>query len=557
MSSVDTQSTSRHKRIALCSGRGWTASVAFSGVGRTPEVDVGEWLAERTKAFTGGVERDFEALVDSLTDADVWLSKIPRRDLARHSFAIGAFVADQPTFVLISNFENPTDLVADLAAPVLTVYRQRPRRPHVFVSGQKLAVLRAERRRIAALAARDVPPERIHAALADLNSLVATSCSTSVSSACFTTYVGITGDAAGQPHGLEGRPFFPTFAIPEGFESVIRKLVRDQFGPDSVPALRQMSMARADATDDYHAIQLRERPNDANVHCNYGAYLKDVMADEAGARREYSIALALDPGHVNSLGNFANLRWEQGQTAEARSFYEQALASDSGNENVTWNFARLLMMNAETEEASDLIDAALELHPDNGRLHLLRAEIHLLAGQPDQALRRVDTAREHHADQSTTESLAAVALHISGRPASECVGAYRVAIALAPENGMLHLNLAQLLFILGDDSTARYELRQGMALGLDDGARLEAGFYRLAHTDEIEDAARNIETQLGAGVRLLWDVRPNIERVGRSDPDRAEVLTKVAAAMAPGGDVARFRGLVEQLLRPDELHPGY
>lgn len=536
------------QKIVFTQGEGWSASIAMSGVGRTPDIDVSEWLADRTKAFAFGLGDPFEDLIERLLEADDWLSTIAQRDKARHSFAVGAFVGSTPTFILISNFETSTGIASAVAAAKLTIYRERPRHVRVFASGQRWAVPRAERRKLAALAARDPDPSVMLAALAGENRLVAERTDT-VSSACFTTFLRVTGEGGAQPHGLEGRPFFPSFAMPSAMEPLIRRLVQEQFGPQAQPALTGFSTGRFDATDEFHEIQLREKPRDPSVHSNYGAYLKDEHGDPAAAEREYRIALELDPQHVNALGNLGNLLAERGQQDDAVSLYEKALKVDPGSENVTWNYARQVLRSGNHVRAAQLLDAGLAAHPDSGRLHLLRAELHLLQREPDAALQRVNDARQHRADQSATEVVAAFALHLSGRPIGECVGAYRVALSLSPDNASLRLNLAQLLFVLGDNSSAKAELREAIRLGLDEGARMEAQFYRIAHTEEVEDAIRAIEDLLKDGARLEWDVQTNIDMVAQTNPRRAEILVGLVRVMKGEEDLSRMSEIARLLVQ--------
>ena len=44
------------------------------------------------------------------------------------------------------------------------------------------------------------------------------------------------------------------------------------------------------ATDEFHQLQIREKPTDPNSHSNYGAFLKDKRGDNAGAERAYAKA---------------------------------------------------------------------------------------------------------------------------------------------------------------------------------------------------------------------------------------------------------------------------
>src|SRR5262249_15910471 len=120
------------------------------------------------------------------------------------------------------------------------------------------------------------------------------------------------------------------------------------------------SFARSDASDEYHKVQLRERPNDPSVHSNFGAFLKEKKGDIVGAEREYHIALELDPKHVNALGNLANLVAEKGEIEAASALYGRALEAEPGNENVTWNYARLLIReHNDRKTARDVLDRGI------------------------------------------------------------------------------------------------------------------------------------------------------------------------------------------------------
>ncbi len=519
------------QKIVLINRFNWHATVCFCGIGRSTNLDVSEWLAERVNSIR--MDDPFERLFDELMKANDWLSTVSPPN-NRHSFSVGAFVGSEPAFALISNFEQPSGIAAAAAAPHLSLYETRTTKPKTFVSGQKQAVTRQERRWLASLAARDPEPERMYSALAEVNRNVAMR-TTLVSPACFTTCVRFTGDGGGKPHGIGARPFFPTFAIPLGAEQVFRKILDDQFGPGR-SQLRAISIGRADPSDEYHEIQLLEKPNDPSTHSNYGAYLKDKKGDLEGAEREYRKAIELDGDHVNAIGNLANLVWEKGDRDQATSLFRKALKVDPGNENVTWNYARSLLGGDDRsglEGIREALDQGITSHPESGRLLLLRAEVSLLTGNASEALEGFQQAREKGAQEVEVEAGYACGLHLSGEPVGKCIAAYLGAIALNPENGALRLNLAQLMFIKGDDVDANKQLQEAMRLQLSDSAQLEAQFYLLAHTSsDPAKILRTAKSLLAQGALLGWNVRPNYERVGRRDPEKSALLELVSEVMA-------------------------
>ena len=516
------------QKVVLVNAFGWTATVCFAGVGRTNNLDVGEWLAQRTAAI--GLSDPFEHLLDQLLTADTWLATIPE-PYKKHSFSVGAFVGSKPVFALISNFENLGGLISARASKKLSLFQMRPTKPQMFVSGQPWALNRSSRRRLLILAGQEPSPERMYSALVEENQRVALRTNL-VSPACFTAHLRFTGEAGGEAHCLGNRPFVPSFIIPDAAKDAVTRLLDEQFGPGQAQ-IRSMSMVRFEASDEYHATQLKEKPDDPNVHNNYGAYLKDKQGDLQGAEQEYRKALELNPKHVNALGNLANLYWEKGQRVKASEFYCRAVEVDHGNENASWNYARLLLTKPEDRtEARKIIDQALAAHPNSGRLRLLSADLHLRQGDASAALNAFQQAREMGANQVDVEAGYSFALQLCGAPVDECIGSYRVAISLNDKNASLRLNLAQLMFIKGYYAEAKQQLYEAMRLGLDETAQLEAQFYLLCHTStDSSEVFGTIKSLLMRGARLTWDVRPNIESIAVSNRPKATLLHLVSEVM--------------------------
>ena len=534
------------QKIVLVNAFRWTAMICFAGVGRTNNIDVGEWLAERTAAI--GQDAPFQQLLDELLTADTWLATVPE-PYNKHSFTIGGFVGSKPVFALISNFENLGGLVSARASRRLSLFQMRPIKPQMFVSGQPWAVNRSSRRRLVGLAAQDPKPESMYSALAEENRRVALRTHL-VSAACFTAHSRFTGEGGGQVHGLGNRPFVPSFAIPDAAKDAITRLLNEQFGPGQAQ-LRSITTVRSEPSDEYHATQVKEKPDDPNVHNNYGAYLKDKKGDLQGAEREYRRALELDYKHANALGNLGNLYWEKGKRDEAFEYYSKALEADHGNENASWNYARFLLTSDDRVKARKIVDQAIATHPSSSRLRLLSADLYLRQGDASAALNDYGQARAMGANQVEVEAGYSFALHLSGAPVDECIGAYRVAISLNGKNAPLRLNLAQLMFIRGLYAEAKQQLHEAMRLGLDETAQLEAQFYLLCHTSTaISEVAETIKRLLIRGARLKWDVRANIESIAVSNREKATSLDLVAQMMK--GEEALVR-LDEALAALDQL----
>ena len=177
------------QKLVLINNSRWSATVCFAGVGRTATIDVSEWLAERVAAIE--FADPFERLLEELKAAEAWLSKVPPPHNL-HSFSIGAFVGTHPVFALVSNFENPNGPPSPTATSDLSIFELRPTKPRTFISGQKQAVTRPERRRLEALVGKDPEAKQVYTALAEINRAAAKR-SSLISPACFTGHVRLTG----------------------------------------------------------------------------------------------------------------------------------------------------------------------------------------------------------------------------------------------------------------------------------------------------------------------------------------------------------------------------
>jgi len=527
------------QKIILKNTFRWSATVCFAGVALTNNLIVGEWLAERMNSIQ--LDDPFECLLDELVKANEWLSAYPLPD-NRLSFSVGAFVGTEPVFALVSNFEQLSGLSAATAAQKLSVYLTRPRQPRTFVSGSGRAwITRPERKRLAALAALDPEPQRMYSALAEVNREVASrDPRKSVSLECFTGHVRFTGEGGGEAQNVGDHRFLPTtpdffvptFSTTPDFPAGLMQILDEQFGPGR-HRVRAVSFVRADESDEYHEVQLREKPNDASTHSNYGAFLKELKKDLVGAEREYRWALDLDPRHANALNNLGFLLWEQGNKDEAEDLFRSAIEVDPGHELALLNYASFLLRERNDPRASSLVlDSGIAHTPDSGRLLLFRAHLGLTSGSASEALELLRRAREKGADQAAVEADHAFAIQLSGASIGECIAAYLTAIALNPTSGYLRLNLAQLMFIQGDGTEANKQLQKAIRLPLAESTRLEAQFYLLAHVaSEPSEILGTTKALLSRGARLSWDVKPNIENVRPHDPQRAALLELVLQVM--------------------------
>ena len=514
------------QKIVMVNTFGWTASICFAGVGRTANVIVSEWLTERANSILNN--DPFERLIEELRTADTWLSNVPP-PLNRHSFNVGAFVGSEPIYVLISNFEHPSGQETALAAKELSVFQMKPTRPKALLSGIKSAVTKRERKDLVGIASTTTNYERVCDSLAEINRRASTR-SNLISPGCFTTHLLNTGESEGRVHGLEGQSFFPTFGLPPGALEVVRDLLDAQIGGGNYQ-LVGMSGARTPSSEMEHQARLKERPNDPELHNNYGVFLGN-KGNHEGAKREYTKAISLNPNHALALCNLANSRWNEGDLDGAEILYNRALSADAKNEASILNFAKFqAIARGLILDSIALLDTGIDYHPKAARLQLFRAELSIQAESATAAVEHFQRAREKGANQTAVETGYACALHMSGAPIADCVAAYRVALSLNPNNADLKLNLSQLLFLL-NDREANQKLKEAIAQGLTGSAHLEGLFYQLCHTPgDKESVIKAIKVSLNEGSRLNWDVQPNIEEVRKYHPKLANQLDYVRQVM--------------------------
>jgi tetratricopeptide (TPR) repeat protein len=524
------------QKIFLFNAFGWTATVCFTGVARTHTgVDVGQWLGK----LQGSISMDdsFDDLLQGLKGANQWLQQLPKNYHRRLSFSVGAFVETTPVYALVTNHRASSAPHDSQVAESLSIRTTQPANAKAYVAGRTDKVFPAESHRLEELARAGVDEDRMHEALANLNRTVAGRTDW-VSEACITSHLLITGAGDVRVHDPEGTREY-THPFPSSVAEGITRVLDDHF-PDGWRS-RSATTGRSATSEKEHKVRIGENPDDANARNNYGVFLRNEKDDTAAAEEQYREALRLDNEHLSALCNLANLLWsDKAEFEAAAELYRKAIDADPTREFAVFGYAQFLLRGKKDRGAARaLLDEGIESNPESGRLHLLRGEITLFEGGAADAVEDLRKAREMGANQDSVERLYACALHRSRAPVGECIDAYRVALALNPNEGWLHLNLAQLLFILGDAPQARRELREAERLGLDEPARLEANFYRLAHiaVDWME-SKETIRSLLNSGARLDWDVSQNVDAVRELDPNKARRLEQLVEVMTGKRDPA-------------------
>lgn len=100
----------------------------------------------------------------------------------------------------------------------------------------------------------------------------------------------------------------------------------------------------------------------ADLHYTFGQVFESL--DDLGqAIAAYQQAVALEPKHVSSLNNLANIFAASGQYEQAAHLLQQALAVDPTHAGICLNLGNALFQQGHTDAAIDAYEKALKLQP--------------------------------------------------------------------------------------------------------------------------------------------------------------------------------------------------
>jgi hypothetical protein len=241
----------------------WCALVSFCGVARTSQIDVGEWLVERSRP---GVRRDgLDDFSDRLGDADRWLSAI--QGDRRLTISVVGFHRRRPFAMCFSNYHDLDGRLFPSVSPSLKMFQVRPKTPAVRVMGDSAAVSADDRTTIRELLYRNqsahVLDSSLVDALAEANRAAARR-KTSISAACVVGRVLPSGDGHVRPFGIDPtQEYLPGF-VRRALHSmgiVGFKMRMDEHGRALKPVWVQMAFKVQGAGKDAMAIEAHEVQN--------------------------------------------------------------------------------------------------------------------------------------------------------------------------------------------------------------------------------------------------------------------------------------------------------
>lgn len=494
--------------------RRWRALVCFAGVGATKSVDVRTWTAHTIKQLPH--DAPVSDLLEGLKMADSWLSEIPAQ---RHWFTVGAFVDDVARLFVVTNEPGPRMAVTETHLTEVIV----------SVQGARNAVTERNRRSLRELVTKKRHDQEIYDALKRIHATSATR-STLVSAACCIAHLNNVGQGQMVLPEHSGAPIDVASVLPAmgslPFDPELAALIRGR-------TLKSVTFAHGHFDEVSIRRRLREQPSSADLRANLSSRLLESGRLEE-AQEEVDEALRLQKDHPIGLVNNAHLALRRGDDVEAERRYLAAIAACPGQ--LTYDaYLRFLFKRKGVAAALAVAEEAVSKAPQSGFLMVWLGELRLQLGNPEGAITAFRAALNLNEPQKNCLTLLACAMHMAGEPDAECIGAYETAIAVTPDDGDAHLNLAQLLFARGAESQARKHLRKAETLGLQASAKLELLFYKACHAGlDPNQASSEARPLLAGGHRLDWDVSQNISYVAARNPSLAERLVDLEKEMRSG-----------------------
>jgi TolB-like protein/Flp pilus assembly protein TadD len=139
--------------------------------------------------------------------------------------------------------------------------------------------------------------------------------------------------------------------------------------------------------------------------------------DPAGAREEFSRALALNGDDPLALGWRAILLTLEGDTTDGVTFARQGILADPLSAAAHMVLGQVLVMAEQPDEAVRGLEAACRMWPNALQVRMWLGLAHMMCGRPEAALEHYDWAVERSGGMAHFEALRATALVALGRAA--------------------------------------------------------------------------------------------------------------------------------------------
>ncbi len=119
---------------------------------------------------------------------------------------------------------------------------------------------------------------------------------------------------------------------------------------------------------------LEKDPDNSELHCECGKTLEKLGQIDLAIER-FKDALALSPGHTDTLFQLASMAWNQGLINECVSLYEELLTIMPTHSQAHFNLCSALMEQGEIDKALCSVENALSIMPGNEKFLLKKKNI--------------------------------------------------------------------------------------------------------------------------------------------------------------------------------------
>src|SRR6202521_3393319 len=211
---------------------------------------------------------------------------------------------------------------------------------------------------------------------------------------------------------------------------------------------------------------IKELPTDRDVvvYLGYDLLYLQQYDDLLQLTAKYDDVLPKEPD-IPLLAGYVHKH--AGQLDQAQRDFTQALKRDPNTVTAYVNRGYVLKDLHQPAAAASDFEAALKLEPKNGEAHLGLAYVSLDMHRPRVALRQVQLAEEEMGDSLPIHLIRATAYGQNGM-LMKSAGEYRVALKYSPNDGALHLALADTLYGLRQYHEVIEELQTAQKLSPDD-----------------------------------------------------------------------------------------
>jgi len=252
-----------------------------------------------------------------------------------------------------------------------------------------------------------------------------------------------------------------------------------------------------------------------------------ISGDMPGARKAFSHALELDPGHLPALDNLAELDLLEKKAAQARQRYQAALEHERTSVPLMMALSKLEARLGNLAGATVWLERAVTASPEAKAPAQSLVVLYMRAGQPDKALRQATRLQAVFPNEAASLDLLAQAASAAGKY-PQALESLQKLCALQPANADAQLRLARTQLTLRDKAGALSAARKAIAIDpgreealllasallIDDHAYDAAG--KLAHEAQQRQPTSPIGFKLEGDVLLdqgkAADALPQYER---------------------------------------------